>query len=326
MQAVWLENQVISYRKTQPEPVPAANEALVRIRLAGICSTDLEMRRGYYPFCGIPGHEFVGEVVRLGSDQPGGADWLGKRVVGEINIVCHTCAACRAGHFSHCEARRVVGLRDYDGIFAEYARLPLENLHLVPETVTDEQAVFTEPLAAALEIPQQVHLRPADRVLLVGAGRLGLLVAQVLRLSGCDLQVVARRENPRRLLSGWGIRAIEPAETPVSQFDVVVEATGSPDGFELACQALRPAGTLVLKSTYVGSVEVNLSRLVVDEITVIGSRCGPFAPALVLLEHRLVDPAPLISARFPFAQAEQAFQTAAEAGCLKVLLHPAACS
>ncbi|GAB4491858.1 MAG: alcohol dehydrogenase catalytic domain-containing protein [Anaerolineales bacterium] len=316
MQALWLENRQLSLRENFPLPAKSG-EALIKIRLAGICGTDLEMVKGYYPFSGVPGHEFVGEVA---AHAP--AEWLGRRVVGEINAVCGQCEACQNGRPTHCENRSVLGILKRDGIFAEYATLPLENLHLVPDSVSDEMAVFTEPLAAALEIQQQVQIRPTDRILLIGAGRLGQLIAQTLALTGCDLRVVVRHPLQQSLLTGRGIRLIDESGITPRRWDVVVEATGSPSGFELARRALRPRGTLVLKSTYRGELTLNLSPFVVDEITVIGSRCGPFAPALRLMEKGEVDPTGLISAQFPLNDALKAFEQAAEPGILKVLLRP----
>lgn len=320
MHGLWLQDLKLSYRTDLPRPVPPAGWALVQLRLAGICSTDLEMVKGYYPFTGIPGHEFVGQVVEVGSSADHA--WVGTRVVGEINFVCGECAACRAGRTSHCERRAVLGIFAANGVFAEYALLPVSNLHAVPDSVSDEQAVFTEPLAASLEILEQGAVHPGDRVLVVGAGRMGLLIAQVLALAGCDLQVVARREGPRRLLAKWGIQTIAPDEVPAKSFDAVVEASGSPDGFDLARTALRPRGTLVLKSTYAGSISINLSSIVVDEVTILGSRCGPFDPALRLLASQRVDPMPLIAGRYSLAQGVDAFEHAAQSGVLKILVTP----
>lgn len=317
MKSLWLENRTLSLREKQPLPAAQPGEALLRVRLAGICGTDLEMVKGYYPFSGVPGHEFVGEVV---ADAP--PEWLGKRVVGEINAVCGNCEACRSGRATHCENRSVLGILNRNGVFAEYTRLPLQNLQAVPDSVSDEQAVFTEPLAAALEIQQQRSIAPSERVLLIGAGRLGQLIAQTLRLTGAELRVVARHALQRDLLQRQGIHPIDEAEIIPRRWDVVIEATGSPSGFELARRALRPRGTLVLKSTYRGEITLNLSPLVVDEITLLGSRCGPFAPALRLLEKGLVDPLPLIAARFGLEEGLQAFAFAAQAGTLKVLLRP----
>ena len=315
MNALWLEDRKLSVRTV---PVPrSCGEALVRIRLSGICGTDLELVRGYYPYTGVLGHEFVGEVVESPDES-----WVGARVVGEINAACGACAACDAGRPTHCEARTVLGIVNRDGVHAEYAVLPLANLLRVPDSVSDEAAVFTEPIAAALEILQQVHIAPTDRVLLVGAGRLGQLVAQVLALTGAHLEVVARHDQQRALLHAREIATIAEEDVAPRTYDVVVEATGSPSGLDLARTALRPRGTLVLKSTYAGDVTLNLSAFVVDEITVVGSRCGPFAPALRLLERGDVDPTVLIAARYPLAQGVEAMEHAARRGVMKVLLEP----
>jgi len=315
MNALWLENGRLSLREAAQPQKP--EEALIRVRRAGVCGTDLELVKGYYPYTGIPGHEFVGEVV----DAPDKA-WLGQRVVGEINAACGACEQCLNGRPTHCENRTVLGIVNRDGVFAEYFTLPLANLHRVPDSVPDEAAVFTEPLAAALEIQQQVHVRPSDRVLLIGAGRLGQLIAQTLALTGCDLRVAARHPHQKALLEARRIRLISEDEIQPRRWDVVVEATGSPSGFELARKAIRPRGTFVLKSTYRGEMTVNFSSMVVDEITIVGSRCGPFEPALRLLERQEVDPTVLIAANFTLGEALKAFEQAAQAGMLKVLVEP----
>ncbi len=315
MKGLWLDVRPL-LRDDLPVPAPRAGEALVRVRLAGVCGTDLALVRGYAPFQGVLGHELVGEIAAT-REAPGR---IGERVVGEINVVCGRCDACLAGRGNHCERREVLGIRGRNGAFAEYLTLPLANLHRVPDGVPDEAAVFTEPLAAALQITRQVHVGPAQRVLVVGAGRLGQLIARVLRLTGCELAVVARRDRQRALLAETGIRWLAEDTVPAAAFDIVVEASGAPDGLALARRALRPCGTLVLKSTYAGEVPVDIASLVVDEITVVGSRCGPFPPALRLLERGLVDPTPLIDDRFPLSEAESALQRAAEPGVLKVLI------
>ena len=315
MKALWLENNQLDLREV-PEPA-RPGEALIRIRVAGICSTDLELVKGYYPFTGIPGHEFVGEVVAA-DDQ----SWVGKRVVGEINITCGNCEQCLNGRPTHCENRTALGISKRNGIFAEFTTLPISNLHRVPASVPDEMAVFTEPLAAALEIQQQVHVRPTDRVLVVGAGRLGQLIAQTLALTGCDLHVVARHSYQQKILVERGIRIIAEKDIQPWRWDIVVEATGSPGGYSLARQAIRPRGTLVMKSTYKGEMSVNFSSIVVDEVNIVGSRCGPFEPALRLLEKGLVDPSVLISAEFRLGEALSAFERAAQPGVLKVLVTP----
>ncbi len=313
MQALWLENNQISLREVSRPVKPG--EALIKIRKAGICSTDLELVRGYYPYTGILGHEFVGEVVESPDTT-----WVGARVVGEINAVCGACEACLNGRPTHCENRSVLGISNRDGVFAEYTTLPLANLHRVPDSVSDEMAVFTEPLAAALEIQEQIQIKSTDRVLVVGAGRLGQLIAQTLALTGCNLSVVARHTFPKKLLTARGIRITSEEEIQPHQWDIVVEVTGSPDGFNLARKAIRPRGTLVLKSTYKGEMTVDFSSIVVDEINILGSRCGPFEPALQLLEKREVDPTVLIADEFKLGDVLKAFEKAAQPGVLKVLV------
>jgi len=317
MQALCLENNQLIYRDNVPIPKPPDGEALVRVHLAGICATDLELVQGYYPYTGILGHEFVGEIVQT-ADAP---ERIGERVVGEINATCGVCEACLKRQPAHCEQRTVLGIVNRDGAFAEYLCLPVKNLIPVPASIPDEAAVFTEPLAAALEIQAQITIRPTDHILVVGAGRLGQLIAQTLVLTGCHMQVVARHDKQRQLLATRKIAWIDESAVPQRHFDIVIEATGSAGGFTIARQAVRPRGTIVLKSTYKGDMSVNFSALVVDEITLVGSRCGPFAPALRLLENKLIDPILLIDARFPVDKALQAFERAAQQGILKVLLH-----
>jgi 2-desacetyl-2-hydroxyethyl bacteriochlorophyllide A dehydrogenase len=317
MRAIRLEDSVV-VREDLPMPSLGPGEALVRLLQAGICATDLELVRGYLPFRGTLGHEFVGVVVEA-ADAPA---MVGQRVVGEINLACGDCFQCRRGRPTHCDRRQVLGIRGRDGAFAEYLSLPLGNLHPVPDSISDEAAVFTEPLAAALAILQQVAIQPDDRVLVVGAGRLGQLIARVLRLTGCDLSVVARHPRQRELLAVAGVAGITEDAVAGRRSDLVVEATGSPGGLALAKRAVRPCGTIVLKSTYKGSIEMDFSALVVDEIRLVGSRCGPFPAALRLLEQGLVDPLPLVDSRFPLQQGIEALRLAAKSGRLKVLLHP----
>ena len=286
MKGIWLENNILSYRDHLPRPKPSQGEALVKVRLAGICGTDLELTKGYYQFTGIPGHEFVGDIVQA----PGRPDREGERVVGEINVNCGACPACLAGRSKHCENRTVLGMKHRNGAFAEFMCLPLANLIAVPDMVCDDAAVFTEPLAAALEIQEQIPIAPENRVLVLGAGRLGQLIAQTLLPTGCDLKVMARYAKQRKLLARFNIASIAEHTLPAGCFDIVIEATGCMAGFSLARKAVRPRGIIVLKSTYKGDVQVNLSTIVVDEVTIMGSRCGPFAPALGMLENNRVDP------------------------------------
>ena len=315
MKGLWLEEGELRLGEELPVPEVPEGEALVRVLRAGICNTDLELVKGYYPFTGLLGHEFVG-VVESGMEE-----LVGRRVVGEINAVCGECEACRKGRRNHCSERTVLGIVGRGGAFAEYLVLPVKNLHPVPAQVSTDAATFVEPLAAALEIQQQVRVGADERVLVVGDGKLGQLIGQTLGLTGCDLLVVGRHPEKLEQLSrrgvqtGVGERAVEEGS-----FDMVVECTGNAGGFELARRALRPRGTLVLKSTYAGRLSVDASGLVVDEISVIGSRCGPFAPALRLLAAGRVEVEPLISARYPLERGEAAFAKAAEKGVLKVLL------
>jgi threonine dehydrogenase-like Zn-dependent dehydrogenase len=312
MKGLWLDRQALALRSDLEIPKPAAGEALVRVLQAGICNTDLELMRGYYPYAGVLGHEFVG-VVEQGSPE-----WAGQRVVGEINAACGHCRFCLSHQRSHCENRTVLGIVNRNGAFAEYLCLPEQNLHRVPDAVSMDAATFTEPLAAALEIQQQVKVQPTDRVLVVGDGKLGQLVAQTLALTGCNLLVVGRHLEKLAHLKALGISTDDVAEART--FDIAVECTGNPTGFASALQSLRPRGTLVLKSTYADRLTLDASAIVVDEITVVGSRCGPFAEALKLLAEERVDVAPLIQARYPLSEGLTAFEHAQQRGVLKVLL------
>jgi threonine dehydrogenase-like Zn-dependent dehydrogenase len=299
-----------------PTPEPPPGEALIRVRLAGICNTDLELAKGYMQFHGVPGHEFVGVVERT----PGAEEWEGRRVVGEINAACGTCSTCQAGRPTHCPHRTTLGISGRNGAFAEYLTLPVRNLHPVPDTVPDEIAVFTEPLAAACEILQQVHIRPTDRAVVLGDGKLGLLCAQVLALTGCDLITVGHHREKLNLLAQQGIPTAMEGDPIEAGADLVVEATGRPEGYAAARRLVRPRGTIMLKSTYHGSVDADLTMAVVDEITLVGSRCGPFAPALRLLERDIVNVTPLIQARYRLSEALAAFEHAARPGTLKILM------
>jgi threonine dehydrogenase-like Zn-dependent dehydrogenase len=296
------------------QPQLASDQVLLKMRRAGVCNTDLEIVKGYMGFTGILGHEFVGEVAE------GPTGWKGKRVVGEINVACGDCEFCRRGIPSQCSNRTTVGIDRHPGAFADYLALTVRNLHAVPDTVSDDQAVFVEPLAAALQVLSSAHIKSSQRVALIGAGKLGMLVAQVLKLTGCDPQVIVRRERQAQLLKKWGIASDSIDAFAPRSMDVVVDCTGTSEGFSSALEIVKPRGMIVLKSTYFGLPQANLTRVVVDEIRVVGSRCGPFPAALKLLAEGLVDVASLIEARYSIDDAIEAFDHAAKPGVLKVLL------
>ncbi len=298
-----------------PEPPPG--EVRVRTVLAGICNTDLEVMRGYAAYEGVLGHEFVG-IVDSAEDR----SLLGQRVVGVINASCGVCPTCLAGRASHCPMRTTLGIHSRAGVLADYFCLPARNLHRLPASLADEAAVFAEPLAAACQVLEQVHVRPTDRVLVIGDGKLGLLVAQVVALSGCNLTAIGRHPEKLAILSARGIRTKLDRDDIAGDADLIVECTGQPGGFQRARDLLRPRGTLVLKSTYHGLVETDLSSLVVDEIQLVGSRCGPFAPAINLLSRGLVDVLSLIEAEYSLNEAMAAFEHAGRRGALKVLVRP----
>jgi threonine dehydrogenase-like Zn-dependent dehydrogenase len=314
MKALWLENKELQLKTNLPIPEPPKGEALIKVLRAGICNTDLELIRGYYPYKGILGHEFVG-VVEKGSEH-----LINKRVVGEINAACGYCRFCLQGVPTHCENRTVLGIVNRNGAFAEYLCLPEKNLHIVPDNVSTDAATFTEPIAAALEIQEQVKITPDEKVLVVGDGKLGQLIAQTLALTGCDLLVVGRHKDKLQNLENRGIKTDLVDAIKDRSFDISVDCTGNPEGFATARRALRPRGTLILKSTYAGNLSVDMSSLVVDEITLIGSRCGPFTPALELLAKNQIDVTYLIQANYPLSEGLAAFAKAQTKGILKVLL------
>ena len=301
----------------KPVPEPPPGEALIRVTRCGICSTDRELVRGYMGFSGTLGHEFVGVVERAG-DAP---DWVGRRVVGEINCVCGDCAHCRAGRPRHCTQRTVLGIQRRDGAFANYTTLPIANLHAVPDSVDDDTAVFTEPVAAAFRILEQMDIAADARVAVLGDGKLGQLIARVLRTRTEHLVAVGRQPWKRALLEEAGITAVSSDEDLPRDFDVVVEATGAPNGLARALSLVRCEGTVVLKTTVAEAEPLNLSLpVVVDEVTILGSRCGPFAPALAALADSTVDPRPLITHRFPLGDGVAALEQATRKDALKVLL------
>ena len=331
MRALVLQGGRLELQRDRPQSTPALDEALIRVTVAGICSTDLELIKGYAGgFNGVLGHEFVGVVAATGSSEH--SEWIGRRVVGGINLGCRRCAVCLGDGPEHCPNRTTLGIRKRDGVFADYVTLPIVNLLPVPDGVADETAVFTEPLAAALRIREQIAVYPTARVAVVGPGRLGLLAAQVLALAAGDVTVLGRRPESLTLPAELGLATGLVDEQPDDSFDLVVEATGNDAGLAHSLRLVRPRGTLVLKSTFHGNANVNLTKLVVGEITVVGSRCGPFAPALRLLEQSAglsgcsaglgVQVRPLIEAEYLLADALAAFDHAARPGVRKVLLRP----
>jgi threonine dehydrogenase-like Zn-dependent dehydrogenase len=297
-----------------PEPEACDESVLVRVSLAGICNTDLEIVQGYMGFQGTLGHEFVGRV------EAGPEEWRGQRVVGEINFACEQCPICAQGLQRHCPSRTVMGILEADGAFAELVRVPGTNLHPVPDSVPDELAVFTEPLAAAFEILQQVHIEPGRRCVVLGDGKLGLLTAQVLHGAGARVLAVGKHPEKLAILAKRDIETVLLDDWRGELSSLVVEATGTVQGFRQAVEITSPRGTLVLKSTVSESARMNLSPLVIDEITVVGSRCGPFPPALRALETGAVDVRSMISERFSLSRGLDAFEHARSSPTLKTLL------
>ena len=319
---------------SKPVPKLRPGWALVRVRLAGICNTDVEILRGYHAFRGTPGHEFVGEVADVkGVSAATKRKWLGRRVIGEINVSCsaygyrRVCDFCRRGLKTHCALRTVLGIAAHDGAFAEYLALPLENLHLVPKNVTDEQAVFVEPLAAACEILEQVKVKKFRSAAVLGDGKLAQLIALMLRTAISRVFMYGKHEKKLAVARRAGIQTKKVSgdasdlKRIKESFGLLVEATGSPSGLALALHMTEPRGMLVLKSTFHGAAPVETWPFVVKEITAVGSRCGPFAKAIALLRSGKVDPTPLITRTFPLTDAPAAVAFAQQPGVMKVLLH-----
>jgi threonine dehydrogenase-like Zn-dependent dehydrogenase len=316
MRAVCLSDAGLRFDSDFPKPEPGLGEALVRVHLAGVCSTDLELVKGYFGFQGVLGHEFVGTVEA--SDDPA---WNGKRVVSSINFAeRHSLEFAEYG-FEHHPQRTVLGILGHDGVMADYTTVPCGNLYEVPTAMADDVAVFTEPLAAALRIAQQLPIHPDSRIAVVGPGRLGMLVARVLSLGGAEVTVLGRSEGSLELATRWSLNTGLADAAPAKSFHCVVETTGSPNGLQHALRLCRPLGTVVMKSTYAELPQVNLTPIVVDELTVVGSRCGPFAPAIRLLQQDVIDTDSLIDGRFAVEQALEAIELAAKPGVRKVLLH-----
>jgi threonine dehydrogenase-like Zn-dependent dehydrogenase len=309
MRGVYCDGTSVRFRDDLPEPTPGGDEVAVAVRLAGICDTDIQLARGYMGYQGILGHEFVGVL-----DD-------GARVTAEINAACHRCPTCLAGRPTHCPSRTVLGILKRNGAMADRVAVPRINLHPIPPEVTDQQAVFIEPLAAAFRIPEQVDLGPSQRVAIVGDGKLGLLCTWVARLQGGAVHLVGK--HPAKLaLAGPGVTThnLDEAASLAHRFDVVIDATGSPSGLPTALGLVRPCGTVVLKTTVAAPYQMNLAPIVIDEVRVVGSRCGPFRPAIEALRDGLVDVTPLIGASYSLDDAEAAFAAAGKKGALKVIL------
>ena len=301
--------------KDIPTPQPRKDEVLIRVLCSAICNTDLEIIKGYMGFKGVLGHEFVGEVVSPASPL------YGKRVVGEINCPCGECYLCKTGRKTHCPNRTVLGIQNHNGVFADYIALPETNLHEVPENVSVKSAVFTEPLAAAIEIFEQVQIKPSGNVFIFGAGKLGLLIAQLFRLHGCDYKIFARSESKVITARAMGLHAgLVSALTILDKAEVCVDCTGNPAGISLALGHLFPGGKLALKTTVANAEKIDLNQVVINEFTIIGSRCGPFAPALRLLSQGLIDTNPLITQIFKFRDILAAFEFAAKPETIKALI------
>ena len=314
MIAVHLESGQVSVRE-RSIPARPPSFALIRMLAAGICNTDLELLQGYYGFSGTPGHEFVGEVVE--TDTPA---LMGRRVAGEINLACRHCDSCAIGLGRHCPNRTVLGIVKHPGAFAEYLLLPESNLHILPGEIPTEHAVFIEPLAAACEILEQIHISAGERIAVLGDGKLGLLIAQALQASGARVTLYGRHEQKLRIAAKVGVETNAAANRPSAEFQFVVDSTGSSSGLQEAISMVRPRGTVVMKSTIHQRVPIDTAPVIVNEITLIGSRCGPFEPAIELLRTRQVDLTEMISAEYPLASAPAAFAEAARNDTLKILL------
>jgi threonine dehydrogenase-like Zn-dependent dehydrogenase len=313
--AVHLANRRVEVKRV-PRPRPPEGFALIRLLCGGICNTDLELQRGYYGFSGIPGHEFVGEVVEASR-----RDLIGRRVAGEINLCCGGCDWCRKGLGRHCPKRTVLGIVKHPGAFREFLTLPERNLHVIPDSIPTEQAVFIEPLAAACEILDQVSIPCSSQVAVLGDGKLGLLVGQVLRAYGYRVHQYGRHKEKLRIAARAGVETeVARKRVPSAEYNWVVDATGSPKGLADAVHMTRPRGTIIMKSTVHGLAGFDTAPMIVNEISLVGSRCGRFEPAIELLKNGLVNVADMISDRMPLERAPAAFRKAAKSGVLKVLL------
>ena len=324
MDALVFTGEKVEFTSSYPQPKPGADEVLIAVETAGICSTDLEITKGYMGFSGVLGHEFVGTV------EKGPRNLQGKRVVADINCVCGQCDMCQSGLSSHCPNRQVIGIQGHDGVFAEYVVVPQRNVHVLPDTLGNDEAIFVEPLAAAMQIVQQVPIEKRNKVIVVGDGRLGLLAVQVLANAGGKGNVVllGKHEEKLTFAEKRGIQGILLENMLIKpEWDVVVDCTGSPGGFATACQLVRPRGKLVLKSTWAtdrqsatDDTPIDLSPLVINEITLIGSRCGPFANAINALAAQQVVTNGLITSRFKLADGVRAMEAAKQSNQIKVVL------
>lgn len=317
MRAVVFDNG-LKLDKNYAKPSPRKGEALIKVNTIGICNTDYEITKGYMGYKGVLGHEFTGVVEEINADDK---SLLNKRVVGEINCGCDECEWCNQGLERHCPNRSTLGIWQREGCFAEYVCLPVKNLLEIPENVSDEEAVFTEPLAAALEILEQIHIPPYKKIAVLGDGKLGLMIALALNAAGLDLILIGKHENKLEIAQKQGVKTKLLSDVEIKkEYDFVVEATGSISGFETSLALTKPRGTLILKSTIAASKEFNFAPVVVDEITIVGSRCGQFAPALRLLESGRIDVKPLISDIFEFDESIAAFERNKEKSSIKVIV------
>lgn len=317
MRAVVFDNG-LKLDKNYAKPSPQKGEALIKVNTIGICNTDYEITKGYMGYKGVLGHEFTGVVEEINADDK---SLLNKRVVGEINCGCGECEWCNQGLERHCPNRSTLGIWQREGCFAEYVCLPVKNLLEIPENVSDEEAVFTEPLAAALEILEQIHIPPYKKIVVLGDGKLGLMIALALNAAGLDLVLIGKHENKLEIAKNQGVKTKLLSDVEIKkEYDFVVEATGSISGFETSLALTKPRGTLILKSTIAASKEFNFAPVVVDEITIVGSRCGQFAPALRLLESGRIDVKPLISDVFELDEAIEAFERNKEKSSIKVIV------
>lgn len=316
MKAIEFDKEII-FHQDYRRPVPGEGEALIKVSMAGICNTDLEITKGYMGFKGILGHEFCGTVEQVNGNDAG---FLGKRVVGEINCACNNCSYCKSGMSTHCTNRSVLGIAGKDGCFASYITLPLQNLHTIPSSLSDEEATFAEPLAAAMQISRQVHIKSTDSIIVLGDGKLGLLIALTLKLTPAKVLLAGRHNSKLDIARAQGVDSVLIKDLQIEKnYDIVVDATGSAAGFEQALSLVKPRGTLVLKSTVADSKPLNLAALVIDEINLVGSRCGPFAPAIRALEKKLIHVKPLVSHIFKPEDALKALEASRTKGILKVL-------